>query len=55
MKGQPMKIEFSIDRDGTLIDDGEIVDRFASVTIAADMAIRFAQDQDRLYSIRYPN
>jgi hypothetical protein len=47
------KIEFMITRDGTLLADGQLIDRYLSQAAAADMAVRFAQDQAALYSILY--
>lgn len=49
-----MTIQFEIKRDGTLIADGQKIGRFDSATKAADVAIRFAQDQGALYEILYP-
>lgn len=51
-------IEFFInrDRDGYTIKDGEgeiLGDGFRDEHAAADMAIRFAQESDLLYSIYY--
>jgi hypothetical protein len=47
--------EFWIDRKGTLTANGEIVGRFGCVEAAADMAVRFSQDNDiQSYRIFYP-
>lgn len=47
-------LEFFIGRDGGLTLDGALIGRFGSVDAAADLAVRFAQDQGRLYSLFYP-
>ena len=44
---------FWITRKNELYADGELIGRFESEAAAADMAIRFAQENGRLYSIRY--
>lgn len=47
------KIEFFADRKGNLTADGQFIGQFASQDAAADMAVRFAQDNDALYVIYY--
>ena len=46
--------QFDVLRDGTLLHNDEVVDRFADPTTAADMAVRYAQDCDLdAYSVYY--
>jgi hypothetical protein len=46
-------MDFTISRQNVLRHAGEVVGKFPTEAAAADMAIRFAQDADALYSIRY--
>lgn len=48
-----MALEFFISRNGNLTSEGELIGNFETEAAAADMAIRFAQDSDRLYRIFY--
>jgi len=48
-----MALEFFISRNGNLTSEGELIGNFGTEAAAADMAIRFAQDSDRLYRIFY--
>ena len=47
------KFYFVVKRDGSLYHDFHFIDRFADANAAANMAIRFAQDNDALYEIDY--
>ena len=46
-------ISYFITRKNDLYANGNLIDRFASEDAAADMAVRFAQDNDALWSILY--
>lgn len=47
------RIMFEITRSNELVADGVPMGRFANEAAAADMAVRFAQDNDALYRIDY--
>ncbi len=46
-------IEFFVSRSGIVTVDGLEIGRFVDQATGADMAVRFAQDQDALYRIFY--
>jgi len=45
--------QFDVHKDGTLFHDGKVIGRFADEHAATDMAVRYAQDNDETYTIRY--
>lgn len=47
------KIEFFITRRGDLHADGELISSFGDEATAADMAVRFAQDNECPYSLLF--
>ncbi len=50
---KPKAMTFEITRDNVLTHDDVVVGRFDNEAAAADMAIRFAQNANALYRIRY--
>ena len=47
------RMEFEITRRNELLAGGQLVGRFADEHAAANLAVRFAQDNDALYTITY--